>query len=380
MNGASSRVGNRLALLGGLAIVLGLARAADAQVLAMDSAADPAYSDGWQGIKGAVPAETGMDNGGTGFLEWNFDDTYWEADSSPYPTPHFIDKGSSFNDLGESAFAITNGNVAFNRFTTTVARPFAAPLKSGDTMSIELDNPVMRPLEEGDEVGYVLELQTKSKTERFGLYTTLNFNKNNWTITDSRGDETSTGFSDEAGSKGFTLALKLTGEEAYQMTITPKSGGSPLQFEGQLAKAGTGPIERLEIFTYGNGSGDGDDAMTGEREFYFNNLRIESGGGTGGGIQKPGDCNSDGELDISDPICLLNFLFAGSTTPLPCDGDENSAGNIGVLDTNGDAKIDISDVVYTLGYLFQGGSSPAQGANCQAIAGCPDNDSKCERP
>ena len=378
MNGASSRVEGWLVLLT-LAPVLGLTPAAEGQVLAMDSAADPAYADGWQGIKGAVPAETGNDNGGTGFLEWNFDDTYWEADSSPYPTPHFIDKGSSFNDLGESAFAITNGNVAFNRFTTTVARPFAAPLKAGDTLSIELDNPVMRPLEEGDEVGYVLELQTKAKVERFGIYTTLNFNKNNWTITDSRGDETSTGFSDEAGSKGFTLALKLTGEEAYQMTITPKSDGAPLNFEGQLAKAGTGGIERLEILMYGNGSGDGDDATTGEREFYFDNLRIESSGGTGG-IQKPGDCNADGELDISDPICLLSFLFLGSSGELPCEGDETSAGNLGLLDTNGDAKIDISDVVYTLAYLFQGGSPPVQGASCKAIAGCPDNDSKCERP
>jgi len=360
-------------------MVLGLAPDAGAQVLAMDSAADPAYSDGWQGVKGAVPAETGMDNGGTGFLEWNFDDTYWEADSSPYPTPHFIAKDSSFNDLGAPAFAITNGNVAFNRFTTTVARPFAAPLKAGDTLSIELDNPVMRPLEEGDEVGYVLKLQTKAKVERFGLYTTLNFNKNNWTITDKGGDEKSTGFSDEAGSKGFTLALELTGEETYELTLTPKSGGAPLEFQGQLAKAGSGGIERLELTTYGNGSGDGDDATTGEREFYFNNLRIESGGATGG-IQKPGDCNADGELDISDPICLLSFLFVGATAELPCDGGATSPGNIGLLDTNGDAKVDISDVVYTLGYLFQGMPPPAQGANCQAIAGCPDNNSRCERP
>jgi hypothetical protein len=372
-------VGGRLALPGALAIVLGLARAAEAQVLAMDSAADPAYSDGWQGIKGAVPAETGMDNGGTGFLEWNFDDTFWEAESSPYSTPHFIDKGSTFNNLGSPAFAITNGNVAFNRYTTTVARPFAAPLKVGDTLSLELDNPIMSPLEEGDEVGFILTLETKAKGERFGLYTTAGFNKNSWTIDDKSGDETSTGFSDEAGSKGFTLAFKLTGEEAYQMTITPKSGGSPLNFEGQLAKPGTGAIERLELVMFGNGSGDGNESASGERELYFNNLRIESSG-AGGNIQKPGDCNGDGELDISDPICLLGFLFGGSSTPLPCEGDETSAGNIGVLDTNGDAKIDISDVVYTLGYLFQGMPPPTKGTNCQSIAGCPDNNSTCERP
>jgi len=363
--------------LGSLIIVLGLARAAGAQVLAMDSAADSAYTDGWQGEKGAVPAETGKDNGGTGFLAWSFDDTFWEGDSSPYATPHFIDKGSSFNDLGGPAFAMTNANVAFDGYTTTAARPFAAPLKPGDTMSMEVDNPVMEPLEEGDEVGFVLKLQTKSKGERFALYTTEGFNKNNWTITDSRGDKTSTGFSDLAGSKGFTLAFKLTGEEAYQLTITPKAGGAPLSFDGQLAKPGSGGIERLEIVMFGNGSGDGDEAANGERELYFDNLRIESSGSTGG-LKKPGDCNADGELDISDPICVLMILFEDSNADFPCEGNATSPGNLGLLDVNRDSKVDVSDVVYTLGYLFQGKMPPGQGTNCQAITGCPDSGAACK--
>jgi hypothetical protein len=45
-------------------------------------------------------------------------------------------------------------------------------------------------------------------------------------------------FTDVEGSAGFRFAFKLTGEEAYQLTITPQNGGTPLTFEGMLAKAG----------------------------------------------------------------------------------------------------------------------------------------------
>src|SRR5687768_12403594 len=81
-----------------------------AEIIASDSASDPAYGDGWQGLNGYVAAETGSDNGGFGFLPWDFeeDDAFWEADRSPYPTAHFIDTGpSSFNTLGAPAFALT---------------------------------------------------------------------------------------------------------------------------------------------------------------------------------------------------------------------------------------------------------------------------------
>src|ERR1041385_4624473 len=132
-----------------------------AGVIASDNASDPADSDGRQDLKGAVDGETGSDNGGTGFLPWSFDDTFWEADSSPYPQPHFIDKGpSTFNDLGAPAFALTNANVAFNGYTTTAVRPFAAALKAGDQLSLDVDNPVMQPLDAGDQVGFIIRLQT----------------------------------------------------------------------------------------------------------------------------------------------------------------------------------------------------------------------------
>jgi hypothetical protein len=61
-----------------------------------------------------------------------------------------------------------------------------------------------------------------------------------------------------------------------------------------------------------------------------------------------GDCNADGNVDISDVLCTLNWLFLGAATP----------GCLAVTDTNGDAGSDVSDAVYLLGYLFVGGAAP----------------------
>jgi hypothetical protein len=203
------------------------------------------------------------------------------------------------------------------------------------------------------------------------------FNDDEWTITDSRGAETATGFSDVDGSAGFRFVFALTGNETYQLTLTPQAGGQALTFSGQLANAGEGNIERVQLVLYGNGSGDGKDAPTGERELYFNNLLIESTGPPTM-VQKPGDCNQDGSLDISDPICVLFHLFLGTPAVLPCEGGTvENPGNIALLDANGDQRINISDPVQLLTYLFQGGSPPPLGSSCQPIEGCPDNSIKC---
>ena len=348
-----------------------------AEVIASDDASDPAYADGWQGLKGAVASETGSDNGGTGFLPWNFDDTYWEASASPYPQPHFIDtKPSSFNQLGAPAFALTDGNVPFYGYTTTATRPFAAALAVGAQVSVDVDNPLMQLLTPLDSCGFLIQLLTDKKVDRFGLYTTKNFDNDQWTITDSRGDQTPTQFTDLAGSSGFKFTLKLTGEDDYQVTITPRSGG-PLTFTGQLAHPGTGAVKSIQFVTYGNGSGDGHARATGEREFYFNHLLIESGEVQPAATQKPSDCNQDGRLDISDAICLLFILFGGGTN-IPCGGDLHGAGTVSVLDANGDHSVDISDAIWTLGFLFTGSAPPALGQACQSIAGCPDNGGRCQ--
>ncbi len=62
-----------------------------------------------------------------------------------------------------------------------------------------------------------------------------------------------------------------------------------------------------------------------------------------------GDVNGDSNLDVSDAVGTLEYLFAGSTQP-PC---------LEACDFNNDWTIDISDAVSSLNYLFLGGAPPA---------------------
>ena len=86
-----------------------------------------------------------------------------------------------------------------------------------------------------------------------------------------------------------------------------------------------------------------------------------------GGRFLPGDCNSDGSLDLSDGVCLLSHLFVGRPAELPCEGASAARMN----DYNGDSNVDLSDGVAVLIYLFQGGSPHAEGIQCKVVAGCP---------
>ena len=70
---------------------------------------------------------------------------------------------------------------------------------------------------------------------------------------------------------------------------------------------------------------------------------------TPGSVFLRGDCNDDGTVDLSDPVCALNWLFGGAATPA-C---------IAALNTNGDDDVNIADPVSLLNYLFAGGLAPA---------------------
>jgi hypothetical protein len=61
-----------------------------------------------------------------------------------------------------------------------------------------------------------------------------------------------------------------------------------------------------------------------------------------------GDCNDDGIVDISDAVCILNWLFLGGAEP----------GCLATTNTNEDTGADLSDAVYLLGHLFGGGPAP----------------------
>jgi hypothetical protein len=55
-----------------------------------------------------------------------------------------------------------------------------------------------------------------------------------------------------------------------------------------------------------------------------------------------GDFNSDGQVDISDPVATLSFLFLGGAAP----------GCLDSADSNNDGLVDLSDPLFTLGDFF----------------------------
>ena len=66
---------------------------------------------------------------------------------------------------------------------------------------------------------------------------------------------------------------------------------------------------------------------------------------TGDEIFIRGDSNSDGRVDLSDPINVLDFLFAGTESPKCFDA----------ADGNDDGRIDLADAIFLLGFFFAGG-------------------------
>jgi immune inhibitor A len=67
----------------------------------------------------------------------------------------------------------------------------------------------------------------------------------------------------------------------------------------------------------------------------------------------PGDANHDGDINIGDPVYLINYIFRGGPPPDPLE----------LGDVNGDCAINIGDAVYLINFIFKGGPPPDIG--CQ---------------
>ena len=58
---------------------------------------------------------------------------------------------------------------------------------------------------------------------------------------------------------------------------------------------------------------------------------------------------------------------------LPCTGDSlHEGGNQLVFDLNVDGQVNLTDPLLLLEYLFQGGKPSLLGTECIEITGCPD--------
>ncbi len=80
-----------------------------------------------------------------------------------------------------------------------------------------------------------------------------------------------------------------------------------------------------------------------------------------------GDANDDGQVDISDSIFLLNFLFVFDSL-ISCQASG---------DTNSDGAVDIADAVFLLNHLFVAGSLPPEAPYPECGFGVADADN-CE--
>ena len=66
-------------------------------------------------------------------------------------------------------------------------------------------------------------------------------------------------------------------------------------------------------------------------------------------ILMTGDVNTDGVITSADMIYLVNFVFKGSFTPLPCE----AAGDV---DATG--RVTSADIIYLGHYIFKGAEPP----------------------
>src|SRR5690606_10160971 len=62
-----------------------------------------------------------------------------------------------------------------------------------------------------------------------------------------------------------------------------------------------------------------------------------------------GDVDTNGNLDLTDGVRVLGFLFLGSPAELPC---------LDAADANDSGTHDLTDGIYILNYLFVGGAAP----------------------
>lgn len=90
-----------------------------------------------------------------------------------------------------------------------------------------------------------------------------------------------------------------------------------------------------------------------------------------GTLFRRGDCNNDGDFNLSDAVCILSYLFS-----------DGGADCMDALDTQDDGALNLADAVYLLAYLFANDDPPAPpGLACGldeteddldcAASGCP---------
>jgi Dockerin type I domain len=61
-----------------------------------------------------------------------------------------------------------------------------------------------------------------------------------------------------------------------------------------------------------------------------------------------GDANSDGTINVTDAVYIINYIFIGGEAPYPLENPE----------VNCDGAVNVSDAVWIINYIFVGGNAP----------------------
>ena len=190
----------------------------------------------------------------------------------------------------------------------------------------------------------------------------------NWFAFDPVGEDTLVRLGIEAGTGRLVVQVFSLAEPGVPaLECVPFQEVLKLRADPEGAGAGTGTSRTFrflaeagkEHFIVVSGDEPGDFVLS------LSDVTSEAGG------QVPGDCNQDGLIDISDPVCVFSFLFLGAPSRLPCgDGSSRDAANRRAFDCTGDGAIDLSDGLCLLGSLFLGGPPHVLGTTCQPLVGC----------
>ena len=83
-----------------------------------------------------------------------------------------------------------------------------------------------------------------------------------------------------------------------------------------------------------------------------------------------GDTNGDLDINLTDPLATLNYLFLGFGQPRCPDA----------ADANDDGEVSLSDALFVLNYLFLGGSAPPPPSDHPGIDRTLDSLGPCRTP
>ncbi|RIK88941.1 MAG: hypothetical protein DCC67_00200 [Planctomycetota bacterium] len=285
------------------------------------------YADGWQA----------GDNGGFGFLPWNFDnDTSFHVEGI-----RDINSSSPFNQLG-TAWRLGLNYLSEGKDIVRVGRGLSSPLAVGQTLSVVVDPPsetaffdieTIRLNTGGGSICYgglgcspgaaplprfAFSFFNWTDMENWGRWTVSTVGNTTLFNVDKGPGEHSEFPQGAAGTdQGVRVDFTLTGPDTYTVTATPLDNpGAAFTTSGALDNADAGSIDWIEFLHFGRPSND---AIA--TDFYIKSLEI-----TGPGADT-GDFDDDGDVDGADLLAWQRGFGRMSGATLG-DGDANADGDV----------------------------------------------------